>query len=1092
MAPRKSPMRHGQETSQTQNRLSLEQLETRLAFALDGIEANLQSLMTPSVGNPPAVVNASPTIVNAPRLTSGTEVRNRTVTASVLGADDQGEANLRYTWQVASQPALNSVAFATNGSNAAKNNTLTFTRPGNYAVNVNVRDNSGASTTRELQFKVVPTLSALQVKGSDGRILNREAVVQLNSNTTRFSVQSLDQFNATLSTETRHTWQTVSAPSGGVATFQNETSGTKITFNRAGLYRLRVQSGNQSFNVSVNVTQALRSLQLTSPTGTVIAANQTLNVTEASQRLTVRGLDQFNQPMTSTPNITWTTNAAPAGGNVATTFSNGTTTLTFNRLGNYQIRASAGAAALNFTAQVTPSLASIRATTAASRILSPGAAVGLTVNSAPLNAIGLDQFGAPLVQQPAIVWQSTTKPTGATVSLKPNANAASAEFSQAGTYGFRATSGTRSLNVALNVTQTLTSLAVSKQDGANLEANSVIQVHSTKQDVSIRGLDQFKKPMQSLPAITFSSLRSPAGGTATAATTSNTLAVSFNRAGEYVARIQVGALTRTLTFNVNQAVTRINVTPGTTRLEYQATQLFQARALDQFNAPMSTTPVFTWSATGGTITTAGSFTTGAVSGNFSVRANVGTISGTAVVTVAAPASPTSLRDAEIAALVESFYADGRLDRIEMIDILRSAGDDGIVNATELADFRYLVSMDASFEMPDYVRDLAKDVVTDNPANLRFKGQAAGNLTAGSTSTLLNNLVNKWFLGADAKQGMLGDCYFIASLVAIADRNPQAVRNLFIDNGDNTFTVRFFGGTLGHQLVGGSYTAGFTSGSGTADYVTVDRRLPAYSNGTLAYSGSGQSVASASTTLWIALAEKAYAQWNETRNAGRDGTNQYASIEGGWMSNVNAQVLGYNSTNYSFSSTPKQTLVNALAAGRAVTLGTVTSPNAGFVGGHAYIITGYDPSSDRFSVYNPWGNTHPAPVTWAQLQANCSLFVVTDPTGAQAINAASVSSAVEVQWIGNWTEVVLPAADANETNTHTPTTIAELEDCESKTKSSDAVLSLNPHSLAGSQPTNPNVLSDTSTSRPTSLRLNASEANLEALDLIMASLNSRLA
>ena len=352
----------------------------------------------------------------------------------------------------------------------------------------------------------------------------------------------------------------------------------------------------------------------------------------------------------------------------------------------------------------------------------------------------------------------------------------------------------------------------------------------------------------------------------------------------------------------------------------------------------------------------------------------------------------------------------------MLTILESAGSDGVVDATELQDLRYISSTGSIYAMPAFVRELAKDVVNSNPANGVFKGQSAGNLAAGSSSTLLNNLVDKWFLGADepvlagsglsyqtvvgnlfngtpsrndARQGQLGDCYCIASLASIADHNPDAVRNLFIDNSDGTYTVRFY-----------------PTASGPADYVTVNRRLPANSSGQLQYSGYGQSIASTATTVWIALAEKAYAQWNETGNEGRDGTNRYSSIEGGWMSYVNAQVLGANSSNYAFSSTPKQTLVNAISAGRSVTLGTASSTTDGVVGGHAYVVTGYNSSTDTFSLHNPWGTSHPSPLSWSQLQANCTMFTVADPTGSVANNLASVRSSASVTFVGNWTTVVV--------------------------------------------------------------------------------------
>jgi hypothetical protein len=332
----------------------------------------------------------------------------------------------------------------------------------------------------------------------------------------------------------------------------------------------------------------------------------------------------------------------------------------------------------------------------------------------------------------------------------------------------------------------------------------------------------------------------------------------------------------------------------------------------------------------------------------------------------------------------------------MIQLLRSAGTDGRVDASELSDFRYIVSNASRYNIPNYVSVLASNVVNANPANSLFRGQTAGNLAAGASSTLLNNLVEKWFLGVDLptltsssfsyqvasgnlfngtpsranmKQGQLGDCYFIAALGSIADSNPTAVSNMFVDNGDNTFTVRFF------------------ASGGVADYVTVNRQLPTFSNGVLAYSGMGSRVNDASNTLWIALAEKAYAQWNATGKSGRDGTNTYASIEGGWMGAVNAQVLGYNSTNHNLDSAGQTALIAALNTNKAVTIGTRTGASAGgLVGSHAYTVSGYNASTQTFTLVNPWGTSHPTPLTWAQLQANCSMFVVANPTTTTPIVA----------------------------------------------------------------------------------------------------------
>ncbi len=345
--------------------------------------------------------------------------------------------------------------------------------------------------------------------------------------------------------------------------------------------------------------------------------------------------------------------------------------------------------------------------------------------------------------------------------------------------------------------------------------------------------------------------------------------------------------------------------------------------------------------------------------------------------------PSIFQDPTLSSVIYASYADSLIDRTEMIGILRAAGNNSVVTQTELADLQLLVTTTV-FVMPNYVRDLASDVVLGNQANAKFQGQALGNLAAGSTEALLTKLIDKWFMGsdvpallnggatyqqstgtlfartpslADAKQGQVGDCYFVVAVVAIADKDPQAVRDMFIDNGDGTFTVRFFA-------------------SGVADYVTVNRQLPTNSSGNLVYSGSGWSAFSESTTLWVALAEKAYAQWNETGKAGRNGTNTYSGIVGGWMHNTNAQVLGYSSSNHFLSSSTPQAMIDAMAAGKAVTIGTYGSVGNGLVGGHAYTVTGYDPVTQKFTLDNPWGYNDPVPLTWTQLVSNCILWTAT--------------------------------------------------------------------------------------------------------------------
>jgi hypothetical protein len=44
---------------------------------------------------------------------------------------------------------------------------------------------------------------------------------------------------------------------------------------------------------------------------------------------------------------------------------------------------------------------------------------------------------------------------------------------------------------------------------------------------------------------------------------------------------------------------------------------------------------------------------------------------------------------------------------------------------------------------------------------------------------------------DVHQGGVGDCHLMAGLAEVADKNPQAIRNVFFIKGDGSYTVRSF-------------------------------------------------------------------------------------------------------------------------------------------------------------------------------------------------------------------------------------------------------------------------------------------------------------
>ncbi|MDX2241159.1 MAG: C2 family cysteine protease [Leptolyngbyaceae cyanobacterium bins.302] len=335
----------------------------------------------------------------------------------------------------------------------------------------------------------------------------------------------------------------------------------------------------------------------------------------------------------------------------------------------------------------------------------------------------------------------------------------------------------------------------------------------------------------------------------------------------------------------------------------------------------------------------------------------------------------NLQDAELVDLTRSFAADGTLNRTDMIEILRSTEDGGVVNATELTDLkRILNSLD--YLMPAHVENLTSKVIVSDPANAR---SGIGDLFAGSSASQMERLIGKWFLGNDrpvaaagttyrqvsgqlfqggisvndVNQGSLGDCYFIASLGAFANDRPSVIQNMFIDNGDGTFTVRFF------------------KPDGSADYVTVDRFLPVNtSTNRLNYAGRDYEGLwnDANNELWVALAEKAYAQVNQSGYIDRGNVNTYAALESGWMAPVMQQITGVASSDRWITSMTSTELINLVnAATTPITAGFVSGGGFGVVNSHAYTITSYNSATGRFHLHNPWGDTH-ADVTFAQLRS----------------------------------------------------------------------------------------------------------------------------
>ena len=120
-----------------------------------------QSTTATATVTPP---NQAPTVATAASASPNPVTSTNTTTLSVLGADDNGESNLTYTWSLTGTPPA-SVTFSLNGSNAAKNTVATFTANGTYNFLVTITDSGGLSTTSTVTV-TVSSINPITVDGS--------------------------------------------------------------------------------------------------------------------------------------------------------------------------------------------------------------------------------------------------------------------------------------------------------------------------------------------------------------------------------------------------------------------------------------------------------------------------------------------------------------------------------------------------------------------------------------------------------------------------------------------------------------------------------------------------------------------------------------------------------------------------------------------------------------------------------------------------------------------------------------------------------------------------------------------------------------
>jgi hypothetical protein len=134
---------------------------------------------------------------------------------------------------------------------------------------------------------------------------------------------------------------------------------------------------------------------------------------------------------------------------------------------------------------------------------------------------------------------------------------------------------------------------------------------------------------------------------------------------------------------------------------------------------------------------------------------------------------------------------------------------------------------------------------------------------------------------DAVQGMIGNCYFVASMAAVAGVSPQQIQDRMRENPDGTVSVKF--------------SAFDQDGKKTDQETRVDRDVLVQAAGPGAgqamYGSSSQKDAAGRQEAWVPMMEKAYAQMNGGFEKIGNGGSSAVALEALTGVKAKAQLIG---------------------------------------------------------------------------------------------------------------------------------------------------------------------------------------------------------
>ncbi|MDQ0375329.1 C2 family cysteine protease [Cellulomonas humilata] len=210
---------------------------------------------------------------------------------------------------------------------------------------------------------------------------------------------------------------------------------------------------------------------------------------------------------------------------------------------------------------------------------------------------------------------------------------------------------------------------------------------------------------------------------------------------------------------------------------------------------------------------------------------------------------------------------------------------------------------------------------------------------------------------DIAQGAIGDCWYMASLMAIAQADPSVIADAISQNANGTYTVRLYD-------------------DGKPVYVTVTPDMVVREDNPAFSYQSPQKLADGTQgyELWPLVMEKALAlHWGD-----------YADIEGDSPGLGLEVVTGQSSSSSSLDDAPSVSELDSLLdGGGAVTLASHgegddlpdtygDAADGGLVTGHAYYVKSVNTKKGTVTVVNPWGSAYaPITLTYAEFQDSFS-------------------------------------------------------------------------------------------------------------------------